>query len=61
MITAQRFRRCMAAFGRAVVEGLAIENGWMWAYGAWCPTRQYWPRADALQPSGLREPVDDRP
>jgi hypothetical protein len=32
MTVAQRFRRAVAAFGRAVVEGLATENGWMWAY-----------------------------
>ena len=54
-------RRFLAAIGRAIVDGLADENGWMWAYGCGPIAPQYWPRADALQPSGLREPVDDRP
>jgi hypothetical protein len=54
-------RRFLAAVGRAIVEGFATQNGWMWAYGCGPMAPQYWPRADAFQPSGLCERLDDRP
>ena len=54
-------RRFLATLGRAIIDGLATENGWMWAYGAGYPPSRYWPRADDLQPPGLRQPLDDRP
>lgn len=32
-----RTRRALCAAGRAVVDGLATDNGWCWAYGVWYP------------------------
>ena len=37
-------RRFLAAIGRAIVDGLATENGWLWAYGCGPVTPRYWPR-----------------
>jgi hypothetical protein len=28
-----RLGRALRAVGRAIVDGLATENGWLWAYG----------------------------
>jgi hypothetical protein len=35
--TMQRIRRSFAALGRAIIDSLATDNGWMWAYGVWYP------------------------
>lgn len=35
--TMLRTRRFFAALGRAIIDGLATDNGWMWAYGVWYP------------------------
>jgi hypothetical protein len=33
----RRFGHLLAALGRAIVDCLATDNGWMWAYGVWYP------------------------
>ncbi|MDT7577339.1 MAG: hypothetical protein QOH17_3672 [Pseudonocardiales bacterium] len=32
-----RIRRTLAALGRMIIDGVAADNGWMWAYGVWYP------------------------
>ena len=51
----------MRRFLAALVRALAADPSWMWAYGYVPIAPQYWPRADAFQPPGLRERLDDRP
>ena len=53
--------RVMRRLLAALVRALAADPSWMWCYGYVPIAPQYWPRADAFEPPGLRERLDDRP
>ena len=42
--TGARIRAALRRAGRVVVDDLATENGWCWAYGVWYPYVAPWPR-----------------